>query len=153
MEITFKFPINYKHGQPSETEYYVETIFPLTCRPRNQGHLEDIFKDTKLYDKFRKLSFEPYVYWSLIGPNTYIAIPRIYVWYRMKLLKYLYIPTYKQIKLDFYLLTNENNDISDERISIIEGSKDGNHIVSLDQKGEVFDTEYRKNLSSRRFFR
>lgn len=128
--LTFYFPTNYLHGNLSKT-YYHETINILSVEDRNQDFLNRLFKETKLYKHLRFLSYNPYINWGKIG-NVYIAYPKIKVYYEGFCLSYFHIPTYEEVSLDFYLLTDSKNSIKHSKELIIKDKElCGNYILSI----------------------
>ena len=140
MKLVFLFPTNYKHGQPSNS-CYKEIVNILTISPRTQEFLNKRFSMTDFYHKFNYLSFTPYIEWKEIKPDVFMATPKIKVWYGKDSLKYFHIPKYSEVKIDFYLLTNSNNKIQNEKIRIIPGKLEGFYMISLDTEEKNIEVE------------
>jgi hypothetical protein len=126
----FLFPTNYKHGQPSK-DYYRDSVTITSVSPRTQDFINDIFTITKLYLKFKNMSFKYYVDWIDQGYDVYLASPKIYIIYSSHCLKYFHVPKLYDVKYDFCSVMESNNKLSSERDLIIKGELEGNYIISL----------------------
>ena len=142
MNIVYLFPTNYKHGQPSE-KCYKEIVSITAVCPRTQTFLNDVFQKTQLWRKFKNISFKPYVRWVDKGNDTFLAIPMIHIWYKDNYLKYFHIPTYYDVKFDFYILTSKSNNISNEKEYIIDYKiESSEYIITLELENS--NMEYRQ---------
>lgn len=134
--IILYFPTNYRHGNLGETCYQEEVSVDNNISLTSDD-VNEIFKKTRLYKILDFLSYKLYIQWNPIininnEVNVFIAIPKIKIFYRDKCLKYFFVPTYNNVKFDFYLLTNtKNNIIGNEDLVITDKILSGNYIVSL----------------------
>lgn len=133
-KIVFYFPKNYLHGNPGK-EYYMESVNILSVSPRTPEFMDSLFKNTELYIKLKYFSFVPYFEFKYIttdnGVENFIAVPNISVFYGKDRLKYFHVPTYEDVKHDFYLLTGTKNNIKNSKKLIINEPPTGKYIVSL----------------------
>lgn len=133
-KIVLYFPTNYRHGNLGDS-YYHEEISILSVSPLSSDFINDIFKNTQLYKNLKIFSYDLYIQWNPVNNITgdiFVATPKITVFYKDKSLKYFFVPTYSNVKFDFYLLTGLKNDISMTDNLIIEDKPlVGKYIISL----------------------
>lgn len=141
-KIVLYFPTNYRHGNLGDS-YYREEISIFSVSPLTSDFINEIFKNTQLYKNLKIFSYDLYIQWDSVNnskiiedsnkeSDIFVAVPKITVFYKGKNLRYFHVPTYNNVKFDFYLLTREKNDImSKDNLIIEDKTLFGKYIISL----------------------